>query len=131
VKQGTRAAKIVRAVVDRILFYGSILLFAWWWMLWTPGSRNPGPVMALTASEVNLESQLRSDVDSLAGKIGDRNVPGKAKQLDQAAGFVDQSLTAAGYQPKSQWYRASRNRIVVGADDHHFSRASGAMELGW
>jgi hypothetical protein len=118
---GTRSSQIFTAVVGRIVFYGAILLLAWWWMLWTPGSEN-APLRALKGAEASLEPQLRSDVDFLAGTIGERNIPERATQLDQAAAFIFDSMSTAGYQPMSQWYsiggRQCRNvESVVGGSD--------------
>ncbi len=105
-KPRTRLSRIVRAVVSRIVVYGAILVVVWWWMLWTPGP-NGIRRSAWNAEEAGLEHQLRSDVDFLAGTIGERNVPGKAEQLDEAAAFIFSSMNAAGYQPVSQWYSVS------------------------
>jgi acetylornithine deacetylase/succinyl-diaminopimelate desuccinylase-like protein len=105
-KPGPRFAKIIRAVGIRILVYGSILTAAWWWMLRTPGRGDVPLRTGLIAEEAALERQLGSDVWVLAGKIGERNVPGNAKELEQAAAFIERSMTDAGYQPVSQWYGA-------------------------
>jgi hypothetical protein len=99
----TRSAKIAKAVLSRVLFYGSILLCAWWWMLWTPGRASVGPLQPLNADELRLEGQLRDDVEMLAADIGERNVAGKPKKLEEAAQFIESSLRTAGYQPQSQW----------------------------
>jgi Zn-dependent M28 family amino/carboxypeptidase len=100
---GTRSAKIVRAVLSRIAFYGAILAGAWAWMFWTPSEH----LAPLTADEVLLESQVRTDVNFLAGTVGERNVPHKSAQLEQSAAFIERSMKSAGYQPRSQWYRVA------------------------
>ncbi len=84
--------------------YGFLLFGAWWWMLWTPGRASVGPLQPLNATELELEGQLRRDVEFLAGDIGERNIPGKSKQLEAAAAFIDRSLQAVGYRPRSQVY---------------------------
>src|ERR1700693_53355 len=103
-KPGGRLSKITRAVGSRIVLYGTILLVAWWWMLWTPGSEGVRR-RVLNSDESGLEHQARIDIDFLAGTIGERNIPGKAQQLEQAAAFIFSSMSAAGYQPSSQWYK--------------------------
>jgi hypothetical protein len=108
-KPGAKSIKIVKAIVGRIVFYGSILLLAWWWMLWTPGSEDV-QVRALNADEAGLEGQVRTDVDFLAGTIGERNVPDKAEKLEEAATFIFTSMNAAGYRPFSQWYSVAGRR---------------------
>ena len=101
-------------------------------MLWTPGTAVVGPLQPPNAEEVQLAAEERADVDFLAGKIGERNVPAKSGQLQEAAEFIGRSLQLAGYQPQSQWYiaggvrcrnieaeirgsEASREVVIVGA----------------
>lgn len=93
-------------ILGRVLFYGVLLLGIWWWTLWTPGYSSRGPQRALSAHEAGLQAELRSDVETLAGQIGERNVPFNAQKLEEAAQFIDASMRTAGYQPQSQWYRA-------------------------
>jgi len=104
VKFTQKSAKIVRAVATRVLVYGSILAVALWWMLWTPGDGSGVPMKPLGADELALSSELRGDVHTLAAEIGERNVSAGAARLDQAAEFIVRSMTAAGYEPQSQWY---------------------------
>jgi Zn-dependent M28 family amino/carboxypeptidase len=73
-------------------------------MFWTPRSASVGPLQPLNAHELRLESQLRHVVEFLAGSVGERNIPDKREQLEEAAQFIDSSLRAAGYRPQSQWY---------------------------
>jgi Zn-dependent M28 family amino/carboxypeptidase len=58
----------------------------------------------LNADEIRIQNQLYSDVESLAGKIGERNVSGRPEQLEEGAQFIDTAFQTAGYQPQSQWY---------------------------
>src|SRR5262245_1416109 len=81
-----------------------MLLSAWWWMFWTPGSASVGHLQPVNADALRLESQLRHDVEFLARSVGERNIPDKTEQLEQAAQFIDSSLRAAGHRPQSQWY---------------------------
>ncbi len=94
-------------ILARVLLYGTLLLGSWWWTLWMPGRSSPGPPPALNTHEVQLQSELRRDVETLATKIGERNLPFHAQELERAAEFIDTSLRTAGYQPQSQWYRAA------------------------
>jgi Zn-dependent M28 family amino/carboxypeptidase len=61
----------------------------------------------MTGAEVELAQRLRGDVGILAGTIGERNVLYKPKQLDQAAAFIEASLSGAGYAVREQSYRAT------------------------
>lgn len=78
-------------------------------MIWTPGDQRVPPLRPLNADELAIENQVRSDVNFLAGQIGERNIPGKSAQLEQAAEFIVGSMSASGYQPHSQWYTVGRN----------------------
>lgn len=106
----TKSRRIARAVLLRVLFYGSILVFAWWWMLWTPGRTDAGPLRPLNTDELRLKDLLRVDVEFLAGTIGERNVLSKPTQLEAAAQFVENSFRAGGFQPQSQWYKIGNTK---------------------
>lgn len=100
-------------------------------MLWTPGRASVGPLQPLNADERRLESQLRGDVEFLAGRIGDRNVPDKPEQLEEAAQFIDSSLRAAGYQPTSQWYKVgSKNCRNIEAEIRGTGRPEEVVIVG-
>ena len=100
-----RSAGIAKAILNRVVVYGGILLCSWWWMLWTPGRTDVDLLQPLNADELRVEGRLRDDVDSLANRIGERNLDFKPEKLDEAAQFIDYSLRSAGYEPKSQWYK--------------------------
>ena len=74
-------------------------------MLWIPGPSSPESSEPLGPEELRLESQLRDDVLTLAGRIGERNVDFQPAKLDEAARFIESSFRSAGYEPKSQWYK--------------------------
>ena len=58
---------------------------------------------------------MQSDVSFLAGDIGERNLPNRTEELEQAAIFIHRSMNAVGYQPFSQWYtiRGIKCRNIV------------------
>jgi Zn-dependent M28 family amino/carboxypeptidase len=58
----------------------------------------------LSAEEAAIEREVRNDVEVLAERIGERNIPGNPVELEQAAAFVVRSMSDAGYRPDSQWY---------------------------
>jgi Zn-dependent M28 family amino/carboxypeptidase len=107
--QGTEPlwAKSARLVLSRVLFYGGLLFAAWWWMLRTPGPTRIPPPRPLTAAETGLANQLRADIGTLAGTIGERNVLYKPRQLAQAADFIQHALANAGTPVRVQSYRAT------------------------
>jgi hypothetical protein len=94
-----------KAILSRVLVYGTLLLCAGWWMFWMPGHTAVKPLPPMNADEVRLEGQLREDVATLAGRIGERNVDFQPERLEQAARFIESSFRSAGCEPKSQWYK--------------------------
>ncbi len=70
-----------------------------------PGTGSVRSLPPLNAGELRLAKQLRDDIVSLAGDIGERNVSNKPGQLEAAAEFIETLFRAAGYQPQSQWYK--------------------------
>src|SRR5690242_16955481 len=101
----TRSARIVNAILSRVQVYGAILAFAAWWMLWIPGRFSLGPMEPLNANESRLEAQIRGDIRTLAGQIGERNVDFKPERLGDAARFIERSFRTANCEPRSQWYK--------------------------
>ena len=99
--------KFARSVLSRFLFCGGLLFAVWWWMLRMPGPTGRPPLRPTAGAEIALAYQLRGDVASLAGTIGERNVLHKPRQLYQAAAFIEASLSGAGYAVRSQSYRAT------------------------
>lgn len=58
----------------------------------------------LTADQRLLCDALKADVNTLAGKIGRRNVVTRYEALGTAADAIERSLTKAGYQVRRQGY---------------------------
>jgi peptidase M28-like protein len=113
-----------------------IIFFVWAFGIRMPG-RNISTAAALDNAEVALRAELFSDVQALAGDIGERNTTRYA-QLTAAAGFIEGSLTRAGLTPRRESYdlrsqachnieveiRGTRPEIlVVGA---HYDSVSGS-----
>jgi Zn-dependent M28 family amino/carboxypeptidase len=101
-----------------------------------PG-KNPSTAAALSPDELTLRAELETDVQHLAGEIGERNIS-HYPQLDAAAEFIERSFSNASLQPRRQTYelqgRACHNLeveirgarphvIVVGA---HYDSVSGS-----
>src|SRR5205085_8975163 len=116
-----------------IVGLATIIILTWWFMIRMPGKSGLHPA-ALSPDEVGLREELRSDVEKLAGEIGERNLR-RYPALIEAADFIERSFVAAGLQPKPDSYalrgRACRNieaeiigtgsRIVV--DGAHYDSA--------
>ncbi len=116
-----------------------LVLLAWSVMIRMPGKSFAGPLPPASPHESALGEQLRSDVERLAGTIGERNLE-HAPALDAAAAFIESSLTDVGHEVRRQSFDvdgktchnlevevAGADRateiVVVGA---HFDTAPGA-----
>jgi len=65
--------------------------------------KNPSQGAALSASEIVLRAELNSDVQHLAGEIGERNLA-RYPQLNAAADFIEKSFRQAGFEPRRDSY---------------------------
>ncbi len=62
-------------------------ILTWWFMIRMPGRSASGSVPPLTPEELALRDELRADVQTLAGEIGERNLEHYDK-LIAAADFI-------------------------------------------
>jgi hypothetical protein len=97
-------------IVKRILFsalsvsiaVAAILALLWWFGIKMPG-KNISKAAPLSPDEVTLREELRSDVQKLAGEIGERNM-WHYPQLNAAADFIENSFSRAGLRPRRDTY---------------------------
>jgi Peptidase family M28 len=98
---------IDRAALKRLAILAlitiALLVFGWSLMVWMPGASYHQTLPALTAKQIELQASLRSDVGTLAEKIGRRNFD-SYQNLVAARDFLNQELTRAGYQVREQKY---------------------------
>src|SRR5437868_3720785 len=80
----------------------AIIALAWWLGMRMPG-KNIAGAAALSGDEVRLREELRADVHTLAGEIGERNMM-RYSQLLAAADFIETSFARAGLQPRRDSY---------------------------
>ena len=80
----------------------AIFSLLWWFGMRMPG-RNVSAAAALAAEEVALREELRADVQTLAGQIGERNMA-RYPQLNAAADFIENSFARAGLKPRRDSY---------------------------
>ncbi len=71
-----------------------------------PGKSAPPTLPPLTTEEQALRDELRADVQTLAGEIGERNLQ-HYPQLATAADFIARSFTEMGLAPRRDGYTAS------------------------
>src|SRR5207245_8159504 len=67
-----------------------------------PG-KNASKAGLLSPDEIALREELRTDVQKVAGEIGERNMWHYA-QLNAAADFIEDSLSRAGLHPRRDSY---------------------------
>ena len=84
-----------------LLLFLVLLAFVYPTMICMPGKSFSGPLPELTDSQRALAETLRRDLQTLAGKIGDRNVF-KPEKLEEAERFIARRLESAGYTPQRQ-----------------------------
>ncbi len=94
----------------RILFSAlriTIAVVAVFALLWWFGVRMPGKNIAsaapLSPEDIDLRAELKSDVQALAGEIGERNMA-RYPQLNAAADFIEDSFSRAGLHPRRDSY---------------------------
>lgn len=84
-----------------VIIIGVALL---WWSQGTPMPKKDVTTAApLSPEEVTLREELRTDVQTLAGDIGERNMFRYA-QLNAAADFIETSFSKVGLKPRRDTY---------------------------
>ncbi len=103
VRFATRAS-IVRLVIFfvvlGVLLCGGCVMFTS-----MPGETHSGPLPPMTDIERALAGRLRARVEHLAGTIGERNTR-LPQNLAAAADWIERELTALGYAPQRQTFKA-------------------------
>ena len=85
------------------LLLGAALVWCSCTMLNMPGKSYRGPLPPVTEAQSKLADELRSDVQTLAGDIGARNVFAP-KRLSAAVEFLERSLLETGLEVSRQSY---------------------------
>ena len=67
-----------------------------------PG-KNISSAARLSPEDIDLRAELKSDVQTLAGEIGERNIA-RYPQLNAAADFIEDSFSRAGLHPRRDSY---------------------------
>jgi Zn-dependent M28 family amino/carboxypeptidase len=80
----------------------AVLVLLWWFGMRMPG-RNVSKVKPLSPDEIALREELRSNVQKLAGEIGERNLWHYA-QLNAAADFIEDAFSRAGLRTRRDSY---------------------------
>ena len=95
-----------RGVAGSVLRIGLALfviaVIVWFFSIRMPG-RNISSAATLSESEIALRAELTTDVQKLAGEIGERNM-NRYPELLAAADFIEASLAAAALTPRRVSY---------------------------
>jgi len=80
-----------------------VAVFVGWWILIKMPGKNTSTTARLSPEEVALRDELRADVQTLAGEIGERNIP-HFTALNMAADFIEKTFSDAGLRPRRDSY---------------------------
>lgn len=122
------------------------LILSFYFMSRMPGRSFQGPLSPLTAAETLLTDHLQIHVETLAGKIGERNI-WEYKNLQLAAEYIEGEFKQAGLQARSISYTVEGKQvrnieveipgagnpseiIIVGAHYDSLINTSGANDNG-
>jgi len=81
----------------------AVLVLLWWFGMRMPG-KNVSKAALLSPDEIALREELRSDVQKLAGEIGERNM-WHYEQLNAAVDFIEGSFSRAGLRTRRDSYQ--------------------------
>jgi Peptidase family M28 len=95
-------AKIFFSALRVTIAVVAILVLLWWCGMRMPG-RNVFKTGLLSPDEIALREELRTNVQKLAGEIGERNMWHYA-QLNAAADFIEDSFSQAGLRARRDTY---------------------------
>jgi Peptidase family M28 len=95
-------ASLTRLIILFLIII-SLLVFGWSLMVWMPGESYRQALPPLSAAEIQLKDRLKSDVETLAVKIGRRNFD-SYQNLVAAKDFLSTELEQAGYKVREQKY---------------------------
>lgn len=93
-----------RVLLDAVLLAVAGIA-SWLFFLKMPG-KNISKAARLTPADVTLREELRTNVQMLAGQIGERNMD-RYPQLLTAADFIDKAFSNAGLRPRRDNYQLS------------------------
>ena len=95
-------SKISLSALRITISVAAVLALLWWFGMRMPG-KNISKAAPLSPDEVTLREELRTDVQKLAGEIGERNMWHYA-ELNAAAEFIENSFSHAGLHPRRDSY---------------------------
>jgi hypothetical protein len=97
--RGARGRRLALALRWAVL--AAIIVACGWYVTGMPGESWSGPLPPLSAEQRLIQDNLRSHVDMLAGRIGERNV-WHPEALAAAADYIRATLEGLGYAVQAQ-----------------------------
>jgi hypothetical protein len=94
--------RIFFSVLRITIAVAAVLALLWWFGMRMP-EKNISKAAPLLPDEITLREELRTDVQKIAGEIGERNMWHYA-QLNAAADFIEDSFSRAGLHPRRDSY---------------------------
>jgi len=95
--------RLVRRTFLGVIAAAAVAIALVWWLMIRMPEKNVVTAAPLSPDEVTLREELRSDVQKLAGEIGERNMS-HYPQLNAAADFIENSFSRAGLRPRRDTY---------------------------
>ena len=97
-----RTIKVFIPIVAGI--FTIVLAIVYFLMIWMPGTSYQGTLPTLSSAENQLKQELRSDVEMLAGTIGQRNSL-NYEGIENTVKFLEAQLNTAGYTVNHNKYQ--------------------------
>jgi hypothetical protein len=101
---------LTRRLAVRVAVYAAVpalcLVVTWFVVVRMPLESYTGELPALSSDEAALRDALRSDIEALAGRIGDRSTHAP-DGLARAARHVEDRLSEVGYEVRRQTFHAA------------------------
>lgn len=110
-KTGKLKVTLINVTAIILLFAGLYGLF-YFYCIRMPGQSYRGPLPEPDAQLHGLSERLRDHVRVLADVIGERNA-WKPEKLQQAAQYIEDSLTGLQFVPKSELVNDNRQRNII------------------
>jgi peptidase M28-like protein len=95
-------SKILFTILRITIAVAAVLVLLWWFGMRMP-AKNVSKAAPLSPDEIVLREELRSNVQKLAGEVGERNMWHYA-QLNAAADFIEDSFSRAGLRTRRDSY---------------------------
>ena len=120
--------------MTNLIVFGLILIvfliLCGYFMSRMPGHSFSGPLPDLTVSEMLLKDRLHTHVETLAGKIGERNI-WQYDNLQRAAAYIEEAFKQAGLRTRSLPYESAGKQVLnIEAEIPGMEDSAGILVVG-